>query len=186
MLTPKKTILIALIVLTLGIAWVFYRMYRESRKLKIGSISLKPTEKITGAGDIINILKDGLYLEGNVEIRNFSGKDYTLNQLSLDCFIPGTEKIIAEQTNIIEHNIKLENKKVKEIPLKYKVSILNSIKLLKGCGVIPQDATLWGILSNPTEAYKTFDLKKLRIKLKGFIQVEGITLNINMNYPLYE
>lgn len=186
MFTRKKIIIIVLVVLTLGIAWIFYRKYREAKKLKIGNVTLAPSPKISDANDIINILKKGLLLEGEVEIRNFSGKKYTLNQLSLDCFLPGTEKIIAEQTNIIQKNIELKDNNVTPIPLNYKVDLLNSLKLFKACGVIPEDATIWKIISNPEEYYQKIDLKKLRIKLAGFIQIEGITLPINLEYPLYE
>jgi hypothetical protein len=186
MLTPKKTIIIVLIVLTLGTAWVFYRLYKESQKLKISSVSLKPTEKISGFSDLLNIFKDGLNLEGSIDIRNFSGKEYTLNQVSLDCFTPVKEKLIAEQTNIIQHDIKIEVKKTTSIPLVYNVSVLNALKLFKECGAIPEDATIWGIITNPAAAWETFSPEKLKIKLKGFLQVQGITLNYNENYPLYE
>ena len=182
----KNIIIIALIVLTLGIAWRYYKKYKESEKLKIGEIILKPTQKISKISDVITILQNGLNLEGFVEIRNFSGKDYTLNQISLDCFTPTTDKVIAEQTNIIQNDVQIKTKQVTNIPLKYKVDILNAISLLKECGVIPTDATVWSIIANPVESYNSFDLKKLKIKLKGFIQAEGINLSINEVYPLYE
>ena len=182
----RNIIILALVILTLGIAWKYYKKYKEAEKLKIGEIALHPTQKITGINDVISILKNGLNLEGFVEIRNFSGKDYTLNQISLDCFTPNTEKVIAEQTNIIQNDVSIKNKQVTNIPLKYKVDILNAISLFKECGVIPQTATVWSIIANPVESYKSFDLKKLKIKLKGFIQAEGITLSINESYPLYE
>lgn len=186
MLKLKNIIILALVVLTLGIAWRYYKKYKEAEKLKIGEIALTPTQKITNISDVINILKNGLNLEGFVEIRNFSSKDYTLNQISLDCYTPTTEKVIAEQTNIIQSNVIIKAKQVTNIPLKYKVDILNAVSLFKECGVIPKDATVWSIIANPVESYKTFDLKKLKIKLKGFIQAEGITLSINESYPLYE
>ena len=186
MLSPKKTILIALIVLTLGIAWIFYRLYKESQKLKISSISLKPSQKISGFSDLVSIFSNGLNLEGSIAIRNFSGKEYTVNQVSFDCFTPASEKLIAEQTNILQNDIKIEVKKTTNIPLVYKVSVLNALKLFKECEAIPEDTTVWGIITNPVAAWKSFFPKKLKIKLKGFIQIEGITLNFNENYPFYE
>jgi hypothetical protein len=36
------------------------------------------------------------------------------------------------------------------------------------------------------EAYKVIELKNLRMKLKGFVQAEGITLPIDQDYNLYE
>ena len=182
----KNIIIIVIIILTFGIAWRYYKKYRETDKLKVGAISLKATSEIRGVKDLVTIFKNGLQLKGFVEIRNFSSKDYTINQLSLDCFVPKTSKIIAEQTNIIQNNIKIKAKQSTNIPLEYKINILNALSLFKECGAIPADVTLWQVVSEADKYYKDIDLKKLKMTLKGFIEAEGITLSIDENYPLYD
>lgn len=182
----KKIIIVALVILTFGIAWKYYRKYKESDKLKVGEISLKPTKKITEVSDLSEILKNGLELTGFVELKNFSSKDYTLNQINLDCFTPSTEKLIAEQKNILENNIKLEKRKSTNIPLEYKIDIMNALALFKESGVIPEDASLWQVVSKIDQYYNKIQLEKLKMKLKGFIEAEGITLSINQEQSLYE
>jgi len=173
-------------VLTFGIAWKYYKKMRDTEKLKIGETSLKPTKKISNFNDLVDVLQNGLRMKGFIEIRNFSGKDYTLNQISLDCFTPKTEKLIAEQTNIMQSNINLVNRQVTKIPLEYKIDIMSALTLFKESGVIPEDATLWQVITHPGQYWNGIDLKKLMMKFKGFIQAEGITLSVNEEYPLYE
>lgn len=186
MLKLKNIIIIAIVILTFGIAWRYYKKLKDTEKLKIGETSLKSTKKIENFNDLIDVFQNGLRLKGFIEIRNFSGKDYTLNQISLDCFSPKTEKLIAEQTNIIQNNIILQNRQVTNIPLEYKVDIMNALSLFKESGAIPEDATLWQVITKPGTYWAGIDLKKLKMKLKGFIQAEGITLSVNEEYPLYE
>ncbi|MFH2141963.1 MAG: hypothetical protein ABIJ97_06045 [Bacteroidota bacterium] len=186
MLRLKNIIIVAIVILTLGIAWRYYKKYKDSEKLKIGETSLRATKKIENFNDLVDILKNGLLLKGFVEIRNFSGRDYTLNQISLDCFTPKTEKLMAEQTNIIQNNISLKKKQITNIPLEYKIDIMNALSLFKESGVIPEEATLWQVVTHPGQYWSGMDLKKLKMKFKGFIQAEGITLSINEEYLLYE
>lgn len=182
----KNIVILALVIITFGIAWRYYKKYKNSGKLKVGEISLTPTKKLKTFDDLVDIFKDGLKLKGFVSIRNFSSNKYTLNQLNLDCFSPETEKLIAEQTNIMQNNIVLTAKQSTNIPLEYKVDILNTLSLFKESKVIPEEYTVWKIISNPTEAFENIKIKNLKIKLKGFIEAEGITIPINEIVNLYE
>lgn len=186
MSTVRNIIIVALVVLTFGIAWRYYKKIKDTEKLKIGETSLRATKKIEKLDDLVDVLQNGLRMKGFIEIRNFSGRDYTLNQISLDCYSPKTEKLIAEQTNIMQNNITLLNRQVTNIPLEYKIDIMNALSLFKESGVIPEDATLWQVITKPGTYWAGIDLKKLSMKLKGFIQAEGITLSVNEEYPLYE
>lgn len=186
MLKLKNIILIGIVILTFGIAWKFYKKYKDSDKLKIGSTSLKPKQQITNFNDLVNILKNGLVLEGFIEIRNFSSRDYSIKQLSIDCFSPKTEKLIAEQTNILQNKLILAKKQTTNIPLEYKIDIVNALALFKECGLIPEDANLIDVITHPAQYWSDIDLKNLKIKFKGFIQAEGIHLDINEDYALYE
>jgi len=182
----KTIIILTIVILTLGIAWKYYKKFKDTDKLKIGETSLKSTKKIANFNDLVDVLKNGLLLKGFVEIRNFSGRDYSLNQISLDCFTPKTEKLIAEQVNILPANITLNSKQTTNIPLEYKVDIVNALSLFKESGVIPENATLWQVITKPAQYWSAIDLNKLRMKLKGFIQAEGITISVNEEYSLYE
>jgi alpha-N-acetylglucosamine transferase len=186
MLKPKNIVLIVLVILSLGIAWKFYKKYKDSDKLKIGSTSLKLKQQITNFNDLVHVLKNGLVLEGFIEIRNFSSKDYALNQLSIDCFSPVNEKLIAEQTNILQNTLVLTKKQTTNIPLEYKIDIVNALALFKECGLIPEEATLINIITHPAQYWSGIDLKKLKVKFKGFIQAEGIHLNTDEEYAIYE
>lgn len=182
----KKILIIVLVILTLGLGYKYYKKAKDTEKLKIGNLSLKATKKIKDFNDVIDVFKNGMILKGFVQIRNFSGQDYTLNQISIDGFAPISNKLIAEQTNITKHDILLKNKQETNIPLEYKVDILSALSLFKESGVIPEDATLWNIITHPSKYYETTQLNKLKVILKGFIEAEGITLNINQEQLLYE
>lgn len=186
MLKIKTIIILAIVILTLGIAWKYYKKYRDADKLKIGDTSLKAEKKIENFNDLVSILKNGLILKGFVEIRNFSGRDYSLQQISLDCFTPKTEKLMAEQINILSNNIVLRKNQTTNIPLEYKVDIMSALSLFKESGVIPEGATLWHVITHPGQYWSGIDLKKLRMKLKGFIQAEGFNITVNEDYSLYE
>lgn len=182
----KNIVILALVIITFGIAWRYYKKYKESEKLKVGDVSLTSDKKIKSFDDLLYIFKNGLKLKGYVSIRNFSGQDYKLNQLSIDTFSPENEKLIAEQTNIIQNDIILKAKQSTNIPLEYNVDILNALSLFKESKVIPEEYTVWKIIANPVQAYKDITIKNLKVKLKGFIQAEGITMSIDEINHLYE
>ena len=186
MLSFKNILIIAIVILTLGIAWKYYKKLRDTKKLKIGETSLRATKKIKDFKELVDVFKNGLKLKGFIGVKNYSSNDYTLNQISINGFSPAKEKLIAEQTNIIQNNIRLKAKQETNIPLEYKVDIVNALSLFKESGVIPEDWTVWKIITHPAQAYNTIDIKKLRMKLKGFIEAEGITLSINEDYYIYE
>jgi len=182
----KNIVIIAIVILTFGIAWKYYKKLRETEKLKIGETSLSTTKKVKTFNDLLEIFKNGLKLKGFISVRNFSGQDFTLNQIKLDCFTPQTDKLLAEQTNIIQNNIVLKAKQVTNIPIEYKVDIVKALKLFKESEVIPEDYTVWQIITHPAQAFEIVKMSNLKMKLKGFIQAEGITLSINEKYNLYE
>ena len=182
----KNIIILAIVILTFGIAWKYYKKIKEAEKLKIGSTSLSTTKKLKSFSDLVDIFKNGLQLKGYVSIRNFSNSDYTLNQIKVDCYTPKTNKLLAEQTNIIQNNIVLKAKQETNIPLEFTVNVLKALSLFKECSVIPEDWTVWKIIAQPMQAYEIIKMNNLKMKLKGFIQAEGITLSINENYNLYE
>ena len=181
----KKILIIIVVILTLGIAYKYYKKAKDTEKLKLAAVSLKSDKNITDLNDIIDILQNGLILKGFVQIRNFSGQDYTLSQMSIDGFSPMSNKLIAQQTNINKHDIVLKNKQVTNIPLEYKVDVMTALTLFKESGVIPEGTTLWEVITHPAKYYESTNLNKLKIVLKGFIEAEGITLNINQEQFLF-
>ena len=68
----------------------------------------------------------------------------------------------------------------------YTVNIVNALLMFKESEVLPADATVWQVISQPAQYWKEINMKKLTMKLKGFIVAEGINLSINMDYPLYD
>lgn len=185
-LNIKKILIITLVIITLGFAWKYYQKYKGAQKLKLSTIELSPTDKITNVQSLLNIFLNGLHLKGFIKIRSFTDKDFVLNQSSIDCFTPISDKRIAEQINILQKGIKLEAKQVSYIPIEYTLDSIAALKLFKESGVIPEDTTLLNVVTHPEKYYNQIDLNKLRIKLKGFIEAEGITLKINQDQMLYE
>ena len=86
----KHILIIVAVILTFGIAWKFFKRLKDTEKLKLGDTSLKAAKKLESFKDLVDIFTSGFKMKGYIEIRNFSGKDYTLNQLSLDCYSPFT------------------------------------------------------------------------------------------------
>jgi len=186
MFNIKKILIIIFVILSFGIAFKFYKKYKNSEKLKIGDVSLKATKEIKNLNDLISVINTGLILKGFVQIRNFSSQDFTLNQISIDGFSPVSNKLIAEQTNIIQKDIVIKSKQVTNIPIEYKLNISKAISLFSESGVIPENTTVWNIITHPVMYYDSVNLKKLKVILKGFIQAEGITLNINQELFIYD
>ena len=182
----KKIAIIIIVIITFGIGWKFYKKYKGTEKLKIGTTSLKPVKKIQGIPDLIDIFQNGIIINGFVEVKNLSNIDYTLNQINLDCLSPKTEKVIAEQINIIQKDIIIKKKGSTKIPLTYRIDVINALSLFKENGAIPEDTTLFAVITNPLNYHNSIDLSKLQMKFKGFIKAEGITINIDENYSLYE
>ncbi|RLA76338.1 MAG: hypothetical protein DRG78_19220 [Epsilonproteobacteria bacterium] len=107
-------------------------------------------------------------------------------KLNVDAFAPTTQTRIGQQTNFLTSNITLKSKDVTNIPISFNVEIMNALALFKESGVIPQDSTLWQVITHPAKYYDAVNLNKLKVKLKGFIEAEGITLNINQDQYLYQ
>ena len=175
----KKILIIVVVILTLGLAYKYYKKAKDTEKLKLASISLKTENKIDTIGELVEIFQNGLILKGFVSVRNFSDQDYQINQVSIDGFTPKTQKNIAQQTNILQNSITVKAKQETAIPLEFKVDTVKALDLFKESGVIPENFTIWEIITNPLEAYESIKIKNLKILLKGFIEAEGITLNIN-------
>jgi hypothetical protein len=180
----KHILIVVAVILTFGIAWKFFKRVKDTEKLKLGDTSLKAAKKLESFKDLVEIFTSGFKMKGYIEIRNFSGKDYTLNQLSLDCYSPKSQKLVAEQTNILLGNIVLKNRQVTNIPLEYNVDLFNSLSLFKESDILPADATVWQVVSKPATYWDQVHLKQLKVKLIGFIQAEGITLSVNEDYLL--
>lgn len=178
----KHIIITAIIIIVIAagfIAWKLYKKYKESQKLTIGTISLSPEKPLNNAQNLLEALQSGLNLTGYVEIKNYSGKEFTLSQAKLDCLSPETQKTIAEQTNILIQNITIEKNKTTQIPLQYKVNIINILPLFRESGLMPKEKTLWQVITNFSQYAQNINIRKLQFILKGFIEAEGITLNIN-------
>lgn len=178
----KHIIITAIIIIVIAagfIAWKLYKKYKESQKLTIGNISLSPEKPLNNAQNLFEALQSGLNLTGYVEIKNYSGKEFTLSQAKLDCLSSETQKTIAEQTNILSQNITIEKNKTTQIPLQYKVNIINILPLFRESGLIPKEKTLWQIITNFSQYAQNINIRNLQFILKGFIEAEGITLNIN-------
>ena len=182
----KKILIIVFIIITLGAAYKYYKKYKGAEKLKIANVSLSSEKPLDSLQSIVDAFQNGLNLTGFIEVKNLSNQDYTLNQLNVDAFTPTTITLIGEQTNFLTSNIILKSKEATNIPISFNVNIMNALSLFKESGVIPQDTTLWQVITHPMKYFDVIDLNKLRVKLKGFIEAEGITLSINQDQNLYQ
>jgi hypothetical protein len=182
----KKILLIVVVILTLGLAYKYYKKVKDTGKIKTGELTLKASNKIDTFGELAEIFQKGILLKGNVQIRNFSSNDYQINQVKIDAFTPKTQNKVAEQINILQNQITVKAKQETLIPIKFKLDAVNALTLFKECEVIPTDTTLWYIATHPLEIFKKIELKNLKVLLKGFIEAEGITLDINKEQLLYD
>ncbi len=185
-LNIKKILIIVFIIITLGAAYKYYKKYRGTEKLKVAKVSLQVEKPLSDVENIIDAFQTGLNLKGYIAIDNQSDHEYTLSQLKVDAFSPATNTLIGEQTNTLENDIIIKAKAITQIPLAFNVDIMNALSLFKESGVIPEDSTLWQVITHPLQYFDVVDLKKLKIKLKGTIEAEGITLDINQYQFLYE
>ena len=181
----KKILIIVAVILTLGFAYKYYKKAKDTEKLKLASVSLKTENKIDTIGELVEIFQNGLILKGFISVRNFSDQDYQISQVSIDGFTPKTQKNIAQQTNILQNSITIKAKQETAIPLQFKVDTVKALDLFKESGVIPENFTIWDIITNPLQAYENIKINNLKILLKGFIEAEGITLNINKEQFLF-
>lgn len=181
-----RTILIITGLIIIILARKLYIKYKESEKLIIGEIKLIPTKTLTNISNIIEALKTGLQLKGHITIKNYSKKQYTISQIKIDCLSPESQKIIAEQTNILSEDIILNKKSETQIPLEYNINLLNIQLLLKESKVIPSEVPIWQIVSKINQYLQEIKIRNLELILKGFIKSEGITLEINQTLKPYD
>jgi len=190
MKAKRKHIIITAIIITViaagFIAYKLYKKYKESQKLTIGNISLSPEKPLNNAQNLLEALQSGLTLTGYVEIKNYSSKEFILSQAKLDCLSPETKKTIAEQTNILSQNITISKNTETQIPLQYKVNLINILPLFRESQLIPKDKTIWQIITNFSQYAQNINIRNLQFILKGFIEAEGITLNINQTIKPYD
>ena len=182
----KKILIIVAVILTLGLAYKYYKKAKDSGKIKTGELTLKPENKIDTFGELAEVFQSGIKLKGNIQIKNFSSQDYKINQISIDAFTPKTKKKLASQTNIMGSSIIVKAKQETSIPISYKLDVANILNLFKDCEAIPMDTTIWEIITHPIKIFSELKLRNLKILLKGFIEAEGITLDINQEQALYD
>ncbi|PLX06023.1 MAG: hypothetical protein C0596_16145 [Marinilabiliales bacterium] len=180
----KNILIIVAVILSFGIAYKLYKRLKDTEKLKLGATSLKAAKKLESFSDLKDIFINGFAMKGYIEVRNFSDKDYTIDQLSLDCYSPKSNKLVAEQTNILPKSVVLKSRQTTNIPLEYNVDLINSLSLFKESDLIPADTTVWQIVTEPSKYCGQINLRNLKVKLIGFIQAEGITLSVNEDYLL--
>ena len=75
----KKILIIVAVILTLGLAYKYYKKAKDTGKLKTGELTLKPENKIDTLGELVNVFKNGLLLKGNIQVKNLSSQDYTIS-----------------------------------------------------------------------------------------------------------
>ena len=182
----KKILIIAVVILTFGLAYKYYKKAKDAGKIKTGELTLKAENKIDTFGELADAFQKGILLKGTIQIRNFSSQDYKINQINIDALSPNTKKKIATQTNIMSSSITVKAKQETLIPINYKLDAVNALNLFKECEVIPMDTTIWNIITHPVKIFSDIKLSKLKILLKGFIEAEGITLDINKEQLLYD
>jgi len=119
-----------------------------------------------------------------------------LNLLNNDIDADNYEDIIRQRleiTNEFDNLLFLLTLRVNDIinnhfeekfTISFNVNIMNALSLFKESGVIPQDSTLWQVITHPVKYFDVVDLHKLRIKLKGFVEAEGIHLDIDQTQNL--
>jgi hypothetical protein len=156
------------------VAGRYYRKYRNAEKLRLAGIDIRPVQKLKTLVDLTKVLAQGLDLQGHVTVRSFADVDYMLNQMSLDLMTP-KDAFLAEQVNVMQSDLIIVKQAETKIPVKYKVNVLSVMSLLTDSGVIPPGTQIWQVAT----IIKDFDLSKLRVKLKGFVQAEGIDIKID-------
>lgn len=182
-------ITIVAIVLTFGLILVFKKGYNKvagTRKIEIGEISLSPVKPLNKAENIIGAFTSGLELKGFVTVQNLSKEQYTLSQINIDLLTPVEGKLLADQTSFMSTDKILTGRTSKDIPLSYNVDVTKILPLFKESQVLPEEFTVSYIIAHPLQTVQEFKLSNLKAQIKGFIEAEGITLNVNETINLYE
>jgi len=154
-ITPAVLILIAL-----GI-WL-YRTYKNVMRIDygIGAVKLKYISLLEGFEVSVNIL-----------LKNFSEMNVNINQLKVDLYTQN-DIFLSGQPEPLTEPIKLNANQNTPVNFKYTLSPSAIILLAKNSGI---DKNLLEIANN----YLDTGTIGAKIKLKGFVTAEGLTVKIN-------
>ncbi len=161
----KKLIVLTFIIALLFLgkkSWGYYNKYDHANRLKVGIDSIS----IQDFG-FSSLLSD-IELNINIKIGNFSPSIFNITQINVDVF--NTDgKLIAEQTTPLKEKVVIAANKNTLLPLTYNISSqeLNALIMESG-GYISV-----GERKSDTGKYG------FTINLKGFVDADGFTININ-------
>ena len=184
-LNIKKILIIVLVILTLGAAYKYYKKYKGADKLKVAQVVLKPEQELSDILNLTDAIQNGLNLKGFIAIENLSEQDYNISQFKVDVYSPANKMLIGEQTNSLQNDIVIKSKSITRLPITFNLNIINALALFKESGVIPQESTLWQVITHPAKYYDSTHLNRLKVTLKGFVEVEGFHLDIQQSQNLY-
>ena len=155
-------ILVLVIVLLSYKGWILFKKYKNSKKLSVGIAGFKiPKLNLSNlVGEIPIAVK--------VAIDNFSSSKFTLNQLKIDALDENGD-LIAYQENPLSDSVKLLPNQKNEVIIRYKIAAIKLKELVKSSG---------GILSVST-SYLTSGQYGIPIHLKGFVEAENITIEVD-------
>ncbi len=161
----KKLIVLPFIIALLFIGkkgWGYYNKYNHANRLKVGvdSISVQDFDLSSFISDIdLNI---------NIALGNFSPSIFNISQINVDVF--NTEgKLIAEQTTPLKNKVVIAANKNTILPLTYSISSQELNALIMESGGYANV----GLRKKGTGKYG------FNIKLKGFVDADGFTIDIN-------
>ncbi len=166
----KTWIIIILIVAVLSFtAFKVVKKGTDAEKMKFGIDSFKIN--VNSKMDVLLGLVSGYNSTVNAYVNNFSDSSFELEQLSLEIFALDGKTLIAEQTTPLKSSVILNPKGKTALSLDFHINTGGLLELLKQIGQNDIKATLEGYLKR----------KELgtQVIIKGFVQAEGFSLDIN-------
>ena len=162
----KHIIIILLIAAALTIGYVYFK------KVKDAGDSLRPEYdhfRPTDSGWALKALMGGFTAEIGFKLTNFSTSKFTVNQIKIDCYTLD-DVLIASPVKPMTNKIVIEPNSQPVANLDYFISKEGVVKLLESVGM---DISAWaGVGVN----YLKYNKLGLKIKIKGFVQAEGISI----------
>ncbi len=161
----KKVIILTFLIALLFLGrkgWGYYTKYNNANRIKVGVESFNFPKL-----NLSSLLSD-IDLNINISLGNFSPSTFNISQVKVDVFnLEG--KAIAEQSIPLKDKVVIAPNKNTLLPLTYSISSqeLNALIMESG-GYASVGAN-----------YLTSGKYGIKINLKGFVDAEGFTIDIN-------
>ena len=169
-MTKRAWIVAAIIALVAGIGLYLTRFASHAKRLFVDVASVMPT----GVGGVMDLIS-GFKLNVEVLLKNFSSSAFNVNQLKIDLYSPNGTKL-AEQPAPLQESKHLKPNQNNTLDMEFDANLHGFADLLMNEA---KDINSLLDAKDRLMAWVTTGELGVTVVAKGFVQAEGVKIDIN-------